>query len=171
MRKTYLLAALAAMLLSTPILPGCSPCHAAPAALTQPLPVVTPEALETMKQELDRPLLLVYWASWCIPCQVFREETLSAIAERYGEKLTMVGISVDQDHAKASAYAHRNDMPFLPLQASPELYATRRNSSIPASYLYDKEGNEVKQFTGAVSLKRVEYFVRKTLGLLPQKKP
>ena len=171
MRTTCLLAALAAMLLSSPILPGPSSCHAAPTAQAQPLPVITPEALETMLQELDRPLLLVYWASWCVPCRVFREETLSTIAERYGEKLAMIGISVDQDHAKASAYANSGDIPFLPLQASPELYAVRRNTSIPASYLYDKDGNEVKQFSGAVPLKRVDYFVRKTLGLLPQKNP
>ena len=167
MRTLCLKAVLAAFFLSLSFLPGALACPAE-AVQARPLPVITPQALETLIQGLGKPLLVVYWASWCGPCQMYRKETLSIIAERYGDDLAMVGISVDTDSSKADAYVRDNDMPFLPLQASPSLYALRKGSSIPATYLYDKDGNEVKQFTGAVRLKRVDYFVRKALGHLPK---
>ena len=64
----------------------------------EPLAVVSETELARIVHEGDgRPLVLVYWASWCVPCRHFREK-LEKIRAGYPEsELRMLAVSLDRD--------------------------------------------------------------------------
>lgn len=64
----------------------------------EPLAAVSESELARIVHEGDgRPLVLVYWASWCVPCRHFREK-LEKIRAGYPEsELRMLAVSLDRD--------------------------------------------------------------------------
>lgn len=64
----------------------------------EPLAAVSESELARIVHEGDgRPLVLVYWASWCVPCRHFREK-LEKIRAVYPEsELRMLAVSLDRD--------------------------------------------------------------------------
>jgi thiol-disulfide isomerase/thioredoxin len=47
-----------------------------------------------------RPILIDFWASWCPPC-LEQHEHISDVAERYGDRLIVLGVLVDDSPANA----------------------------------------------------------------------
>ena len=47
-----------------------------------------------------RPVLIDFWASWCPPC-LEQHEHVSAVAERYGDRIAVLGVLVDDTPANA----------------------------------------------------------------------
>ena len=128
------------------------------------LPVVGPAEVHALLTRLHRPVMLVYWASWCGPCSEYRETRLIPIAANYGKDIVMIGISVDTDAAAAEQYASAHPMPYLPLLASPELRSGLQISSIPTTVLYDAEGKALDMLVGNVPYGRVEEQVRAAIA-------
>jgi thiol-disulfide isomerase/thioredoxin len=47
-----------------------------------------------------RPVLIDFWASWCPPC-LEQHADVSAVAERYGDRIAVLGVLVDDTPANA----------------------------------------------------------------------
>jgi thiol-disulfide isomerase/thioredoxin len=57
-----------------------------------------------------RPVLIDFWASWCPPCRD-SAIALRRLADQYGDRLIIVGVSLDEDPRAFEAFVYNQHMP------------------------------------------------------------
>jgi peroxiredoxin len=79
-----------------------------------PAPIFTAVDLKGKEVSLEglrkRPVLLDFWASTCVPC-VKNAIPLRRIAEEYSGRLTIVGVSLDEERPAFEAFAYNQHLP------------------------------------------------------------
>ena len=65
--------------------------------------IVTSENFEQEVLKAEGPVLVDFFATWCMPCKMFAH-TLDAVAEHYEGKFKVVKLDVDQATALAQKY-------------------------------------------------------------------
>ncbi len=145
---------------------GWAPENDAPVELT--LTTVDGEQL-SLADLRGRPVLVNYFAMWCVPCvaELPRLNDLIPEADQAPGPLFVVGVSLDTGDPKdlrafvaatrlrfpvvvADAATHRRETPFGRLPA------------VPASYLLDASGRPVERFRGVVP---IGYLIRRVAAL------
>jgi thiol-disulfide isomerase/thioredoxin len=118
------------------------------------------------------PLFINVWATWCAPC---REEfpELVKLADTYKNEIRVVGISVDDSEIVDSKV-----IPFLEDQKAefinyllkvidPEDFINLLNEewsgAIPATFIYDKNGNQKEMLIGKQTYQQFEETVKKVI--------
>ena len=81
----------------------------------------------------DQPVLVDFWAPWCVPCRVV-EPALHTLAARYAGRLTVARLNVDDEPRAAARY----DV-----------------LSLPTLILF-RDGEPVERLAGAVRRARLE---------------
>lgn len=115
-RATAVRAALAAATLA--LLAGCGSTPGGTAAAAAPPrdgaltgPRLDGGALTVPLEGRERPLLLVFWASWCQPCD--REApAVARLAADTTARLDVLGVCVDTDREAARAFVARHALPY-----------------------------------------------------------
>ena len=137
MRRSFsLLGALLTLGCATTAPPTRSP------AATAPLhaPALGGGSKDVALQARSRPLLLVFWASWCHPCN--REApAIAALARAHGADLDVLGVNVDTETAPALAFQKRYALPYSSVR-DPELQLSDRFGvqGTPALVLIGRDG-------------------------------
>lgn len=96
----------------------------------------------------DRPVLLIFWASWCPYCQRELPELLAALAPTVSlhnsskdEGVTIVGILYKDKKEAASAFIAEEGMSFINVDDSEGTVAKAYSvKSIPLVLVVDKQG-------------------------------
>ncbi|MFA7278987.1 MAG: TlpA disulfide reductase family protein [Sterolibacterium sp.] len=97
-----------------------------------------------------KPLIINVWASWCGPCRA-EMGSLERLSRRFGRnKLTVIGISTDDDATAATGFLNRARITF-------ENYLDRNlllenmlgANTIPLTILVDAQGRVVEKINGA----------------------
>lgn len=110
-------------------------------------------------------IIIDFWATWCGPCRRGIPEFIE-LQDEYGEdKLTILGISVDQgDLSVVPAFAEKYGINYPVLFANDDVqYKYGPIRSIPTAYIVDREG---KVRDRAVGLRPKSYFKRTIDSLL-----
>lgn len=90
----------------------------------------------------QRPLVLVFWASWCGAC-VREMPHLRRYHAVLGDRAQIVSCSIDQDMAAAKSAASTNALPYIVLQDPEMAIATRFAVEMtPTLILIDSDGKE-----------------------------
>jgi thiol-disulfide isomerase/thioredoxin len=80
----------------------------------RPAPEFTARDLSGLEVSLTalrgRPVLIDFWASWCPPCRD-SAIALRRLADQYGDRLIIVGVSLDEDPRAFEAFVYNQHMP------------------------------------------------------------
>ena len=126
-----------------------------------------------VKQHVGKPLLMTFWATWCEPC---RDEypMLNQLAKEYEPKgLQVIGVNFDEDGdlilMRRFITRYKPIFPNYRKKHGDEHGFTQAvwpewNGALPASFLYDKDGNQVGRVLGAGTRETYENAIRQLLA-------
>jgi thiol-disulfide isomerase/thioredoxin len=147
----------------------------APQAKTPADPKVidAPGYQKLVQQYRGKPLLMTFWATWCEPC---RDEypMLNELAKQYAPQgLQVVGINFDDEGdlilTRRFIARYKPIFPNYRKKHGDEAGFTQAvwpqwNGALPASFLYDKDGNQVGRVLGAGTRETYESAIRQLLA-------
>jgi len=118
-----------------------------------------------IKNRNGKYLLLNIWATWCDPC---REEfpALIKLSKKYKDEIEFIGISVDYpDEADTKIkpfllLVNSNFTNYVNSERNSENFISNLNQewngSVPATFVYDTKGNQIKYFIGGKTFDEFE---------------
>ena len=110
------------------------------------------------------PALVVFWATWCAPCQEEVGELRQVLAKFGPKGLHIVGLSVDETPAAVPLLVAKLDIPYPVATGALPLFDSLKLESLPQSFLLDGQGKVVESFTGAVPAQAFEQAIEKLLA-------
>jgi cytochrome c biogenesis protein CcmG, thiol:disulfide interchange protein DsbE len=110
------------------------------------------------------PLVLNFWASWCIPCG--REAPrLNASARAHRGDVLFLGLDVKDFSSDARRFLRKHDVNYVSLRDGGEgIYTDYGLTGLPETYFVDRRGHIVEHVIGEVSRDELEEGVQRALG-------
>lgn len=109
------------------------------------------------------PLVLNFWASWCIPC---KEEapSLADSARAHRREVAFLGIDIQDFEKDARRFLEELDVPYPSVRdGTPKTHTAYGLTGVPETYYVDAEGRIVEHAVGAVSRRELEAGIAKLL--------
>jgi thiol-disulfide isomerase/thioredoxin len=125
--------------------------------------------LDIKTQEFKNQVILInFWATWCPPCRTEIPHFIKVV-DKYKGKFNIIGVLLE-DKDKKSVQKFANDFKInYPIAIGEDnFYLSRAISptrSLPFSVLYDKNGNYVTSYLGAVPQEMLENDIEKALKI------
>jgi cytochrome c biogenesis protein CcmG/thiol:disulfide interchange protein DsbE len=113
------------------------------------------------------PVVLNFWASWCIPC---KEEApfLAAAARAHRREVAFLGIDIQDFERDARDFLDELDVPYPSVRdGTPKTHTAYGLTGVPETYYVDAEGRIVAHAVGAVSRRELETGIAKLLSEEP----
>jgi cytochrome c biogenesis protein CcmG/thiol:disulfide interchange protein DsbE len=102
------------------------------------------------------PVVLNFWASWCIPCGK-EAPVLSASANAHAGEVAFLGIDIQDFTSDALRFLRRHDAPYVSVRdTGTRLYSAYGMTGIPETYFLDTRGRIVEHTIGELSRNALE---------------
>lgn len=109
------------------------------------------------------PVVLNFWASWCIPCKEEAPE-LAAAAQRYRGQVAFLGVDIQDFTSDARKFMDDVDASYVSVRdGTSKTSASYGLTGLPETFYVDRQGRVVFHSIGAVSKKDIETGVRAAL--------
>lgn len=113
-----------------------------------------------LRQLRGYPVVLNFWASWCIPCKA-EAPRLDAVAQEHAGDVVFLGVDVQDGTSDARSFLRYHDVHYASLHDNSGLtYDGYGLTGVPETYWLDARGRIVAHFAGAVSKAQLESGIR-----------
>lgn len=125
-------------------------------------------APHTLEDYRGKPVLLNFWATWCVPCAA-EMPLLSEMQKRYQGKVLFIAASIDDEDMKPQVEAfikkHQGEALTVMMGATLDsLDDFGVNQGMPGTVFIDADGKIVDRITGALKRADLERQLRKLAG-------
>ncbi len=128
----------------------------------QVAPDVTMETLDGGSVKLGdfrgTPLVVNFWASWCVPCKQ-EAPVLSAAARSYLGRVQFLGVDIQDTDQAARAYQAEAHSPYPVGPAVRGSYQQWGVTAPPETFFLDRRGAVISKVVGPVDAKRLEVYM------------
>lgn len=97
-----------------------------------------------------RPVLIDFWATWCAPCER-QIPVLNAFAEKHGERIPVLGISVDVDADAVGPFAAAHDVRYRILFGNERLARDYGALGFPTLFVVRPDGTVHSSHVGVAT--------------------
>jgi cytochrome c biogenesis protein CcmG/thiol:disulfide interchange protein DsbE len=104
------------------------------------------------------PLVVNFWASWCVPCKQ-EAPVLSAAARHYSGRVQFLGVDIQDSDQAARAYQNEVQSPYPVGPAVRGSYRDWRVTAPPETFFLDRRGVVISKIVGPVDAKRLEIYM------------
>ncbi len=106
----------------------------------------------TLSKNLHKgPIILHFWATWCLPCMAEMKAMKTALEARKQTNLQVLSVSVDDNKtsAKVKGHVRARKYPFtILMDDEKKVYDAFQVANCPQLFLLDKDGSIVYSHTG-----------------------
>jgi cytochrome c biogenesis protein CcmG/thiol:disulfide interchange protein DsbE len=111
-----------------------------------------------------KPVVLNFWASWCIPCRN-EAKLLESAHERYGDDVQFVGIDTRDSRTDARDFVDEYGMTYPQIVDEGErLYSLFGLTGQPESFFIDQDGTVVRHIPGELRENDLDQYVRELVS-------
>ena len=134
-------------------------------------PASVRSALADGKLSLDElrgyPIVLNFWASWCIPCKD-EARALATSARRHRGRVIFLGVDVQDFTSDARSFLRRNHVPYVSVRdGSGSAYENYGLTGVPETYYLDARGRAIAHAPGQVSREDLETGIAAAVAASP----
>jgi cytochrome c biogenesis protein CcmG/thiol:disulfide interchange protein DsbE len=119
----------------------------------------------SLRELRGHPVVLNFWASWCVPCK--REAPLLAVSARtHAGTVAFLGIDVQDLSSDARAFLKRFDTPYVSVRdggGTSGVYDDYGLTGVPETYWLDARGRIIDHYPGQISRAQLEDGIREAV--------